>query len=673
MAGRPINAHRRARYRRRKMTATTDAIPPLDDPQGADVSSRFALPPDAPYLPNLAALWAVDHKLAMAIEALEGAPSHPTEPAKSGEPTVSITAPDGRRLYLHSRHRPLDEARRAVDPIDTQQHVFYYIHGLGLGYTLQLLFERAGDEAVFCVFEPDLLMLRTAMEARDLAVILESRRVYFFWQLDKSDLFVRLMPHTAMVNLGTTELAHAPSLQRHPEFHEQMRGWLAEFASFCRTNMNTLVMNGRRTLENIARNVGWYAAAPSAGRLKDRFKNAPAVIVSAGPSLRKNKHLLMDMVGKAVVIAVQTTLQPLLEMGIEPDFVTALDYHDICTRFFEKLPKQLKTELVAEPKATNLIFSLNPGPLTLIGNDAAESLLREMQLKKAGLPSGSTVAHLAYYLAEHLGCNPIVFVGQDLGFTDGLYYAPGTSYEDVWRPELGRFSTIEMKQWEQIVRERPIMRKIPDQQGRPMYTEERLFTYLQQFERDFLRSDRMIIDASEGGAAKRGTTVMKLAEVIAQFCQHPLAVVDSDCDGLQWNRTGDCVASLERRKTEAAEIERISRETLPLLQEIHDQVDNQQRVNRAIARIDLLRTQMNALGRTYDLVTQLTQTSEMRRFQADRKISAAKLSGLDLQREQVKRDIDNVRGVERAAKEFQGLMDEVIAQLSRGAAEAGVA
>ena len=61
--------------------------------------------------------------------------------------------------------------------------------------------------------------------------------------------------------------------------------------------------------------------------------------MSAGPSLRKNKHLLKDAQGKAVIIAVQTTLQPLLEMGVEPQFVTSLDYHDICTRFFEKLPQ----------------------------------------------------------------------------------------------------------------------------------------------------------------------------------------------------------------------------------------------------------------------------------------------------------------------------------------------
>ena len=634
----------------------------------ADPSRRYVLPSDAHLVRNLAALWGADPELAAAVEGLEGKESYAVEASKAGELTVAAPTADGRRLYLHSRHRPIEESKRLIEGIDCAECVFFYIHGLGLGYHLELLFERCGEEATFAVFEPDLLLLRTALEARDLSELIGSRRVVFFWKVDKADLYVRLMRYASMISLGTTDVLHAASLQLHPEFYDQMRAWLAEFASFCKTNMNTLVLNGRRTLENISRNLGWYVAAPDTSRLTDRYKNAPAVIVSAGPSLRKNKHLLKNLPGKAVVIAVQTTFQPLLEMGIEPDFVTALDYHDICTRYFEKLPAKVKTELVAEAKATNLIFGLHTGPVTLIGNEMAEALLREMRIEKAKLPCGSTVAHLAYYLAEHLGCDPIIFVGQDLGFSDGLYYVPGTSFEDVWRPELGRFCTMEMKNWEHIVRERPIMRKIPDINGQPMFTEERMFTYLQQFERDFLRSDRKIIDASEGGAAKRGTTVMKLADAIEQYCGRPLPTIEQDHPGLQWDRTDTCILSLLQRKTEGAEIERISRETLPLLEEIRDSVGDQAKVNRLIAKIDQLRGQMNGFGRTYDLATQLTQSTELQRFKADRKIAAAKLSGEERQRQQVGRDIDNVRGVADAAKEFQIMMDEVIKGLAADAA-----
>jgi hypothetical protein len=629
----------------------------------ADPSLRHVLPDGAPYVRNLAALWMLDPKLARAIEALPEGSEYATEPSKAGPPTVIVPTRDGRRVYMHSRYQPIEEAKRLVDPIKFDECVSFYIHGTGLGYHLEMLFDRASEEAMIAIMEPDLRMLRTMFMQRDLSRIMSSRRVMFFWELEKSDLFMRLTPRAALTTMGFESVTHAPSLQLHSAFHQQMQTWIGEFAAYCRTNFNTLVLNGKRTAENISRNVGWYSATPGIGRLKDRYRGKPAIVVSAGPSLRKNKHLLKDVQDKAVIVAVQTTLQPLLEMGVEPHFVTSLDYHQISTRFYEKLPRSMRTELVAEPKATEAIFSMYPGPLSILGNEFAASLLREMKLDRGTLPAGATVAHLAYYLAEHLGCDPVIFVGQDLGFSDGLAYLPGTSYEQVWRPELGRFCTMEMKQWEQIVRDRPILRRIPDYEGRPMYTEERLFTYLQQFERDFARAQVKIIDATEGGAMKRGAAPMKLADAIATYCTHPVERL-TDHPGLDWSRLGDCIRCIENRRDEAREIERISIQTLPLLEEIRDHLDDQARVNRAIAKIDALRAKMNEVGGCYELVMQLSQTSEMQRFQADRKILAAKVSGAEKQKRQVGRDVDNVRSVIAAAKVFQTLMDEVIHRLT---------
>ena len=630
---------------------------------GAANPFRYVLDEDAPLLANLAALWTVDSGLAQRIEALHPRPSYRVQRSKAGPPTVFVTTPDGRTVWLHSRYQPIEEARRLVDPVDVADRTTFYIFGFGLGYQVELLFDRAGEEAILCIFEPDLMVLRTAFEQRDFSRIIESRRAMFFTRLDKGDLLTRLTPQSAMLSLGAASLVHLPSMETAGEFHRQMQRWLEEFESFTRTSLNTVVLNSKRTAENISRNLAWYVASPSLSRLRDRYKDKPAVIVSAGPSLRKNKHLLKGLSDHAVLIAVQTTLQPLLEMGVEPHYVTSLDYHDICTRFFEKLPAALKTELVAEPKASSAIFGMYPGPVSLLGNRFAESVLREMNLGKTELTGGATVAHLAFYLAEHLGCDPIIFVGQDLGFSDGLCYAPGTSYEDVWRPELGRFCTVEMKQWEQIVRERFILRRIPDYQGRPMYTEERLFTYLQQFERDFLKSKARIIDATEGGAAKQGTAPMTLSDAVEEFCTTRLPVVRNDHPGLRWERAAECIDCLEKRRDEANRIEQISHKTRPLLEEIRDHLDDQPRVNRAIGDVDGLRAKMNELGATYDLVTELTQSTQFKRFQDDRKISAAKLGGLERQRRQVCRDIENVRGVGEAAAEFQRLMDEVIAHI----------
>jgi hypothetical protein len=629
-----------------------------------DSSHRFVLAEDAPYLRNLQSLWATDPKLAAAIEAFDNQPSYPCEASRSGQPTMRAQTSDGRDLYLHSRHEPLKEAEQLLGDINPRETFVFFLHGLGLGYHAELLFERISKESILCVMEPDLVLLRTAMEQRDLSKLIESGRLLFFTTLDKSDLFVRMLNYNGLLILGTASITLSAAATLSPEFHKQMAAWIEQLRSFGQTSLNTLILNGRRTAENITKNVGWYAASPGIERLHNRYRGSPAVIVSAGPSLRKNKHLLPEAVGKAVIIAVQTTLQPLLEMGIEPNFVTSLDYHDICTRFFEKLPPMLRTELVAEPKASDRIFQLHPGPLTVLGNSYADSLLAEMSEKKVRLSAGATVAHLAYYLAEHLGCDPIIFVGQDLAFSDGLCYTPGTSYEDVWRPELSEFSTVEMKQWEQIVRDRPILRQIPDQQGRMIYTEERLFTYLQQFERDFGRTKTRIIDATEGGALKRGSVAMTLRTVLEQFCTADLPAIADDHPGLQWHRIGQAVDCLIERRRQAGEIEDIARKTLPLLEQVRDHLDDQPRVNRLIAKIDKLRRHMDQLGSCYELIVELTQLTEMQRFENDRKIAAEQSKGTDLQRRQVMRDVANVQGVIDAAGEFQTLMTQVIDRLT---------
>lgn len=642
-------------------------------PASTDPSTRFILAAQSPYLKNLAALWTIDPALAERIESLDtqeqamdspAGAGYRVEPSRSGMPTAAVSLQDGRSVYLHSRYEPLQEARKLAADLDVENSVAFYMLGFGLGYHVQALFSRASDESLFIVFEKDLWLLRTAFLNNDLSELIESRRVLFFTSADRTELVARLTSRAALIAIGSRQVVHPPSEQLSKPFHDQVRQAIDEFASFSRTSLNTLILNSRNTAENIARNIHWYAAAPSLARLKDRHRGVPAIIVSAGPSLRKNRHLLPGVRSRAVLIAVQTTLGPLLEMGVEPHYVTSLDYHEICTRFFERLPASLSAELVAEPKANSKILSMYPGPVSLLGNSFAEGLLRELQLAKTELTGGATVAHLAYYLAEHLGCDPIIFVGQDLGFSDGLCYTPGTRYEDVWRPELSRFCTVEMKQWEQIVRERFILRKVPGQDGQPIYTEERLFTYLQQFERDFTRTGTRIIDATEGGAAKRGTTVMKLAEAIETFCQQPLPEQTGGRPALEWGRTTTTLDCLRRRRDEAREIERVSKSTLPLLAEIREHLTDQSRVNRAIGSIDVLRARMNELGATYDLVMQMGQPAEMKRFEADRKIAAAKADGVERQRLQVSRDIDNVRGVLDAAADFQKLMDEVIDRLS---------
>ena len=125
---------------------------------------------------------------------------------------------------------------------------------------------------------------------------------------------------------------------------------------------------------------------------------------------------------------------------------------------------------------------------------------------------------------------------------------------------------------------------------------------------------------------------------------------------------------MKRRRTEALEIEQISQETLPLLEEIRDNLSDQRRVNRAIAQVDELRAKMDGFGRTYDQGMQFSQQTELKRFERDRLLAAARLEGFDRQKSQVERDIENVRAVITAAELFSQAMTEAAEELERQSA-----
>ena len=105
-------------------------------------------------------------------------------------------------------------------------------------------------------------------------------------------------------------------------------------------------------------------------------------------------------------------------------------------------------------------LSLPPGPIRVAQSKYLDKALASLAKPIVPIAAGATVAHLSFYLAQHLGCDPIILIGQDLAFSDGLYYCPGTAIHDVWATELGQFNTLEMMEWQRIVRHRGALERI---------------------------------------------------------------------------------------------------------------------------------------------------------------------------------------------------------------------
>jgi hypothetical protein len=291
-----------------------------------------------------------------------------------------------------------------------------------------------------------------------------------------------------------------------------------------------------------------------------------------------------------------------------------------------------------------------------------------MARRRGELQNGATVAHLAYYLARHLGCDPVILIGQDLGFTDGQYYSEGAAIHTVWGPELGEFRTLEMFEWERIARMPSLLRRTSDYLGRPVYTDEQMATYLVQFERDFMADDARglrVIDATEGGVRKQHTRILPLAEALATYgVARPAAdfvpARGPDCRG---RSVRDRVAAV---RASAARVGGRCREAGAILRRMLDRHADQPHVNRLITEVN--KVSESAMGEeAYWLVQRVNQTGQLNRFKADRALeSASDLAPLERQKREIERDLTNVQWLGDAADEVVEILDQGVRVLDGG-------
>ena len=616
--------------------------------------------PHSMFLRNMRALWRVDPWLAIRVDEIPDEQRYAVEPARRGGFTVRVPGPGESSLYLHSRHDPSDEARLFAENVTIEDKFCFVVSGLALGYHVRALHERlTGDVIIVCI-EPSLRMIATALAHVDLSDLIASRRLIILINDDKNRLHDRLQNYNTLIMLGAQFIQHAPSTRSDPAAYQAITHAISEFVTYTRMTLMTLMANSQITCKNIAMNFVTYVSTPPIDTLRNRFAGDPAIIVSAGPSLSKNIDQLSALKGRAVLIAVQTALRPMMQRGIVPDFVTSLDFHEMSRKFFEDVGDLSDVHLVAEPKATWHVLDNYPGPISLLDNSWARLVLGESLGARGGLRAGATVAHLAFYLAAYMGCNPIVFVGQDLAFTGHAFYIPGVEIHHAWRTELNRFNWLEQKEWERIVRNRPILKTVQGNDGSTLYTDELLFTYLEQFEKDIAEVPNRVINATEGGARIRGTEVMPLERVANEHCAqwiNPKRFAyrqgSTHRDVSRWPATRDV---LRRRVEQLDRVVTTCDELLEVLDELKDLADDPDRFNKRILRVDELRSRIQNEGEAFRIVNVATQLAEFQRFSADRRLSTATVGDAERARRQIARDISFITGVRDGAHIVQPIL-----------------
>ena len=565
--------------------------------------------------------------------------------------------------------------------LDVTSSAVIAVLGFGVGHHVAALARRMRRHGVIVVFEPDVGLLRAVLERVDCERwLFESNVVVLTDADDASKMSESLRGAEGLMMMGTGLLEHPPSVARLGAARTRFYSNLQHVVRATHLTIVTTLSQARATAQNELMNAGFYAGSAGVASLCGVAMGRSAMVFAAGPGLAPALDRLAaepDLRDRFVLIAAQTALRPMLDREIRPHFVCALDYHEISRRFYEGLtPADVEgVTLVAEAKANPAILNAFPGRVVCPSSRYLDLVLGDgfcRGAERGELPPSATVSHLCYYLARYMGADPAVLVGQDLGFTDNVYYGPGAAIHDVWAGELNEFNTLETLEWQRIKRMGGGLRKARSHDGRSVYTDEQMETYLAQFERDFgidAEKGLRTIDATAGdhpgGVMKRNAERMSLDEVVSRTNVGGVERLVSDAisagDAKRGSESRDAVVRraadrLRRVLPDIGLVGKMSREAEDLLSAMLEAGGDQRVIGRLINEVHAVRTRVKSLDPAFRLVDWLNQTGQFNRVRADRAIALREdRSELEKQADQIERDRSNVRALARCAEELGGL------------------
>lgn len=257
---------------------------------------------------------------------------------------------------------------------------------------------------------------------------------------------------------------------------------------------------------------------PPIARLAKKFKELPGIVVGAGPSLDKNIHYLREVQERSVIFASDAALKPLLKMGVKPPLVLCLDPQEEITRFFTDIPHRGLT-LVAPTIVHPSVLELWEGNVVFYNQHAPDIPVLDEIAKRlpamGALTPGGSVLSVAYHLAFETGCNPILFLGQDLSYSRNQTYSRSSEKESE---SLG--DTVERQAGDIVYEE--------DMYGERRPTLKAMAVSKQWFDWAFTEWKRdtplEVFNCSEAGIMTKHVKQMPLREAIYRHCTEKINV-----------------------------------------------------------------------------------------------------------------------------------------------------
>lgn len=379
-----------------------------------------------------------------------------------------------------------------------------FLFGFGNGCMVRKLLGSIDDSNKVIVYEPDFTVLHYVMEHFDITDIFSDERF---------DLIVRSAAEGAISRLFDDRLSYSDigtfQYYVYPNYNHiftvEYLEYIHEFETACNAINSTQSVLERFTEANFLNtfaNLNALLASKSIESLYMRMpKDMPAIIVASGPSLDKNVSLLAKAKNKAFIIAVDSSLRTVLKTGVMPDLCVTIDAKKLSKHFSDDRANDVP--MVCQLTSNREILKAHRAEKFFV-NDLNHHVQHFFSRHTHLFPvvsSGGSVANDAFSIAQVLGFQTIIMIGQDLAYTDNR-----THSADSVRGKTDA-STLKHVMTEGI-------------DGNPIAASNEFTLYRNWIQEQIAQyPDLTVIDATEGGAKIYGTKIMTFREAIDTYCK----------------------------------------------------------------------------------------------------------------------------------------------------------
>lgn len=485
-------------------------------------------------------------------------------------------------ILLHSAYDPIKEANTLIKEIENDEDIdLIFIFGIGAGYLINAV--RKLNISV-AIIEPSVDFFSLLIDSFILSKILEdNKNTFFIGGNDEEDIekFISISTTKKVKFFITRSYA---SLYQKEALHYQSK--VLSIVDKKIININTISRFDKLWAYNIASNVVKISTHYGVNKFFNKYKNIPAVVVSAGPSLEKNIRKLKNMKNKAIIIAVDTAMKPLSSNGISPHFVITIDPQKKNSKYFRNINFK-DTVLIAESSIDSEALSVFNGAIYFINSIFPLSKYFMKHLGDRGdITMGGSVSTAAYDFAIRIGANPIIMIGLDLSFPNHQTHIKGSYHEENFFTEINKLDSYDSKIYKVLVSGN--LREEKNIYGKSVFTDSRFDMYKNWYRNQCINNKNIkFYNATEGGVIIPEMENTTLQDLIDKFYDIDIEIDKNDRNvENKINILNDIKNGLIKIDKEILELKPNINEAIDLCYSINNKLSKHRKVDKLLNKLN---------------------------------------------------------------------------------------